>query len=198
MNLQGEDSVRIGKISLLLCALILVMTACAPKLRGIDLGKDRSPDFRLNDARGESVALSDYRGKVVVLSFLYTNCLDECPLIASKLRSVANQLGDSMKQVAYVAVSVDPEYDTPAAVQEFLQVHNLDGKMRYLIGTKEQLEPIWKAYYVGTLSNASSVNPVAHTTRTLIIDKQGNQRIELGTIFDPADAVYNVRALLAE
>lgn len=198
MNLQGEDKVRIGKISLLICALVLISTACAPKLKGTDLGKDRAPDFKLNDSRGTPVALSDYRGKVVVLAFLYTNCPDECPLTAAKLRTVANQLGDSMNQVAYVAISVDPENDTPVAVQEFLQAHMLDGQMRYLIGTQAQLEPVWAAYYVGTSTNSSSVNSVAHTTRTLIIDKQGNERIELGGTFNPADMLFDVRALLAE
>lgn len=189
---------RTEKISLLLLALVVFSTACSTQLKGTDLGKDPAPNFQLNDSQGAPVALSDYRGKVVVLTFLYTNCPDECPLIASKLRSVATQLGDSMKQVAYVAISVDPANDTPIAVQEFLQTHLLDGQMRYLIGTQAQLEPVWNAYYVGTSTNTSSVAGVAHSTRTIIIDKQGNERIELGSTFSPADAVFDVRALLAE
>ena len=190
---------RIEKISWLIGVLLVLSTACAAQpLKGTDLGKDRAPDFKLNDSRGNPVALSDYHGKVVVLTFLYTNCPDECPLIASKLHSVATQLGDAMKQVAYVAVSVDPANDTPVAVQEFLQTHMLDGQMRYLIGTQAQLEPVWNAYFVGTSTNSSSVAGVTHSTRTIIIDKQGNQRIELGSTFNPADAVYDVQALLSE
>ncbi len=189
---------RVRKISLILLALVLFSTACTTQLKGTDLGKDPAPDFRLNDSRGTPVALADYRGKVVVLSFLYTNCPDTCPLTASKLHSVANQLGDSMKQVAYIAISVDPENDTPVAVQEFLQTHMLDGQMRYLSGTQAQLEPIWAAYYVGTSTNSSTLGTVVHSTRTLIIDKQGKERIELGSTFNPDDAVFDVRALLAE
>jgi cytochrome oxidase Cu insertion factor (SCO1/SenC/PrrC family) len=70
--------------------------------------------------------------------------------------------------------------------------------MRYLIGTRAQLEPVWNAYYVGTSTNSSSINSVAHSTRTILIDKTGNQRIELGSNFVPADLVLDVRALLAE
>ena len=199
MNLRDEDKVGTGKISLALLALLVFAAACAPQpLKGTDLGKDRAPDFKLNDSKGTPVALSDYRGKVVVLTFLYTNCPDECPLIASKLRTVATQLGDAMKQVAYVAISVDPANDTPVAVQEFLQAHMLDGQMHYLIGTQAQLEPVWNLYFIGTSNNSSSVGGVAHSTRTIIIDKQGNQRVELGSTFNPADAVYDVRALLTE
>ena len=187
-----------NRLTLLISLSLLLLTACAPKLIGTDLAKDPAPDFRLSDSQGKAVALSDYRGKVVVLTFLYTNCPDECPLIAAKLRNAATQLGDVMSQVQYVAVSIDPENDTPIAVQEFLQAHALDGQMRYLIGTQAQLEPIWTAYYVGTSTNSSSVKAIAHTTRTLLIDKQGKQRVELGSTFSAADLLNDVRALVQE
>ena len=188
------------RVSWSLCLLVffvIIVTACAPQLKGTDLGKEHAPDFRLSDERGNLVSLADFRGKVVVLTFLYTVCPDECPLIAAKFRTAANQLGDAMKQVAYIAVSTDPENDTPVAVQDFLQQHLLDGQMRYLIGTRAQLEPVWTAYYVGTSSN-SSTKSVTHSTRIILIDKAGNQRINLGSDLIPADLVYDVRALLNE
>jgi protein SCO1 len=60
-----------------------------PQLKGIDLGREPAPKLKLNDHRGNVVSLADSRGKFVVLTFLYTTCTDECPLIASKLRSIA-------------------------------------------------------------------------------------------------------------
>ena len=172
--------------------------ACAPPLKGIDLGKERAPDFRLSDARGNSIALADLRGKVVVLTFLYTNCVNECPLIASKFRNTANQLGDAMKQVAFIAVSTDPEGDTPLAVEKFLQEQLIQGQLAYLIGARAQLEPVWQAYYVATATNSSSVKSLLQSTRVIVIDKQGNQRVDLRGDFIPADLVFDIRALLSE
>lgn len=186
-------------MSLLLVLSAILATACgATSLKGIDLGKERAPDFRLNDDRGNPVSLADYRGKVVVLTFLYTTCPDECPLIAAKLRTAADQLGDAMNQVAYVAVSTDPQNDTPTAVQEFLKLHHLEKEMRYLIGTSDQLQPVWTAYYIGATSNSSSVNSVAHSARVIVIDKAGNQRADFRADLIPADVVFDVRALLSE
>ena len=184
---------------LLFVYLLILATACgAPPLKGTDLGKEHAPDFQLSDARGNQVSLADFRGKVVVLTFMYTNCPDECPLTAAKLRLVADQLGDAMKQVAYITVSVDPQNDTPIAIQQFLQQHLLDGQMRYLIGTQEQLAPVWTSYYVATSSNSSSVTSITHSLPIYVIDKTGNRRVELDSGLVPADLVYDVRALLNE
>ena len=69
----------VGDVRLFTCLLVslctcLLATACAPQLKGTDLGKERAPDFRLNDERGNMVSLADFRGRVVVLTFLYTIC----------------------------------------------------------------------------------------------------------------------------
>lgn len=91
-------------------ALSLLLASCSQpvQLKGTDLGKDPAPNFQLEDQEGRQVALSDLRGKVVVLTFLYTHCPDVCPLIAEHLKTASSQLGAAMNQVAFVAVSVDP------------------------------------------------------------------------------------------
>ncbi len=186
----------------LVLLIFFLVAACTPQpqLKGTDLGQTPAPDFNLVDQNGRAVSLTDLRGKVVVLNFLYTHCPDECPLIASKL-SIANQsLGDAMTQVAFVAVSTDPQNDTPIEIAKFLQKHNLEGKLHYLVGTQDQLQPVWAAYslYVAPSPADATFPSVSHSTRVILIDPAGKQRINFGTDFVPSDLVFDVRALLGE
>lgn len=83
---------------------------------GTDLDGTPAPDFHLVDQTGQPVALSDLRGRVVVLTFLYTRCPDTCPLIVSKLGQVHDQLGEQAQGVAFVAVTVEqPVYGVVVA-----------------------------------------------------------------------------------
>ncbi len=189
-------------LSTCLLLLLVFVSACAPSspLKGTDLGKTPAPDFKLTDQTGAAVSLANFRGKVVVLTFLYTHCPDECPLIASKLHTASGLLGDAMKQVVFVAVSVDPQNDTSIAVAKFIQDHQLQGQLRYLTGTNAQLQPIWQAYslYVAPSPTYASLPLVSHSTRVIVIDPAGNQRVNFGSDFDPADLTFDVRALLSE
>jgi len=190
-----------GLASTFLFALALFSSACAPspaQIKGTLLNPSPAPDFHLTDQDGKSVSLADYRGKVIALTFLYTHCPDECPLIAEHLRATSERLGKTMDQVAFVAISVDPDNDTPDAIKQFNQDHHLGEQLRYLTGAREQLQFVWKAYYLYT--RIETLNPalVAHSTRVVVIDKKGNQRINLDKDFDPTDLANHIRALLAE
>ena len=182
--------------------LLVLSTACAPApLKGTDLGKTPAPDFKLTEQNGKTSSLADFRGKVVVLTFLYTHCPDTCPLIASKLATTSGLLGDNtMKQTVFVAVSVDPTNDTPIAIAKFEQDHNLLGKLHYLTGTQAQLKPVWSAYsvYAAPSAGNSTSGAVSHSTRVIVIDKSGNERINFDSDFDPNDLAFDVRALLNE
>ncbi len=162
-------------------------------------------DFRLPDQDGRIVSLSGLRGKVVALTFLYANCPDVCPLIADMLHKAYQQLGDTTGHVAFVAVSVDPNGDTPAAVREFLAKHHVEGELTYLRGSFAQLRPVWAHYYVG--SDAAEVTPeataaskalptqVGHTAIVYVIDPQGKITVFLPGNFDPRDLVTDLRIL---
>ena len=173
------------QLLVILAALLLLSTA---------------PDFKLADQNGSTISLADFRGKVVVLTFLYTHCPDECPLIASKLAAVSASLGNAMDQSAFVGVSVDPANDTRIEIVKFVQLHNLEGKLHYVSGTPEQLQPVWAAYavYVAPAPADNPLSSVAHSTRVILIDKAGNERANFGSDFDPADLVFDIRALLSE
>ena len=80
-----------------------------------------APPIDLRNYLGQPVALSSYRGKAVLVTFLYANCPDVCPLIASNLRVALNMLGREDSHVQVIAVSVDPRGDTPANVARFVR-----------------------------------------------------------------------------
>ena len=93
-----------------------------------------APPIHLRNYLGQPVTLSQYRGKAVLVTFLYANCPDICPLIASNLRVALNMLGKRASEVQVIAVSVDPRGDTPANVARFVREHEMAGRMQYLIG----------------------------------------------------------------
>ena len=186
----------VGLVGLALA--LSVLGACAQKfeLKGTDLGGDPAPDFHLKDENGTWFSLADWHGKVVVLTFLYTHCPDECPLIASQLHAASQQLGSAMDQVAFVAVSVDPQNDTPGSVRSFLQDHQLTLQLHYLVGTPAELKPVWDAYYLGVQTDPTHPGVISHSTRIIVIDKRGKQRANFGSDLQVADLVFDVRALL--
>jgi len=184
-----------------------INAARPPALEGAVLAPPVSAfDFTLPDQDGHPVSLSSFRGKVVALTFLYTSCPDVCPLIADHLRTSYQEMGDAARHVAFVAVSVDPHGDTPAAIRQFLQRHRVQDELTYLRGTFAQLRPVWAHYFVG--SDAKDVNPsavaastptpgqVGHTAIVYVIDLQGKIRVFLPANFDPKDLVTDVRALV--
>jgi cytochrome oxidase Cu insertion factor (SCO1/SenC/PrrC family) len=91
------------------------------------------PDFTLTDQSGQQVSMADQRGKLVLLTFLYTNCPDVCPLITQNLNQALQMLGPQRDDVRVLAVSVDPEGDTPKAVDSYAKAHHLLPEFHYLI-----------------------------------------------------------------
>lgn len=76
-------------------------------------------DFALPDQHGETFRLADVRGKVVVMTFLYTSCIDVCPFISIKLRQAIEMLGDESDKVEFIVISTDPERDTLERVSDY-------------------------------------------------------------------------------
>ena len=155
----------------------------------------RAPDFVLRDQQGRSVRLSSLRGNVVVLSFLYTNCPDVCPLIADKMNRVLRQLGEERNQVRMLAVSVDPRGDTPRAVRRFVRLHRLLPEFRYLRGPRNALERVWKAYDVTVVPGKPDL--VTHAASAVLVDPAGKRRFVYAADFRARALLRDVRRVLA-
>jgi len=138
-------------------------------------GAAAAPDFALRDQHGRTIQLSALRGRLVVLTFLYTHCVDVCPLIATNVSAAVRSLGPRAGDVAMVAVSVDPDGDTPAAVAMFMAERRLPARFHYLTGPLDELKPIWQNYNL--LIEPGSNGRVAHSAYVLVLDARGRPRI---------------------
>ena len=134
-----------------------------------------APDFALHDQSGKLVRLSAERGKVVVITFLYTHCPDLCPLTAQNIDAAVRTLGRRGRQVTVIAVSVDPAGDTPRAVKRFVREHRLLPQFHYLSGSRRALEGVWAAYHVQSVKHAG--DDVDHSLYTLLLDRKGKGRV---------------------
>lgn len=192
------------RFSQLLLLSAVFLAACAsptPQFLGTDLGGTPAPELHLTDQNGVSRSLSDLRGKVVVLTFFFTHCPDACPRTAETFRQAAEKLSADADRVAFVAVSLDPEGDTPQAVQEFLTAHRVTDSLIYLTGLRADLEAVWKSYamFVATplpMPGREMENQVNHSDRIILIDASGNQRVNLHTDVSVDDLVSDLRLLL--
>jgi protein SCO1/2 len=149
-------------------------------------------DFSLRDQDGRTVSLRRLRGRVVVLTFMYTTCRDTCPLTATQIRGALDDLGHD---VPALAISVDPAHDTPDSAEAFLVKRSLSGgRMRFLLGTRAQLAPIWHDYGIRPQGNGFE-----HSAYVLLIDKRGRQRISFPVeqLVD-RDLAHDIRKLEAE
>jgi protein SCO1 len=172
-----------------------LLGACAPPhLAGTELGATDAPDFTLTDGvSGRSVTLSAHRGQIVALTFLYTTCPDVCPLTATRFRSAQTELQGDASRVTFIAVSVDPDRDSPSAVQAFSAAHGLASNWYYLVGARAQLAPVWAAYGIGVQAGSSAVT---HNDAVYLIDAGGRERVLLHSEDLGADLVNDLRALL--
>ena len=188
------------RIRLLAPALAVLLAACAaPKLVGTEITPTGAPDFTLVDGiTGRPTTLSAQRGKIVVLSFLYTHCPDVCPLTAEELRQAQQKLTDDERgRTVFVAVSVDPAQDTPAAVQGFAKDHGLATNFVFLIGSAAQLQAVWSAYGI-RIETDPSTTAVGHSDAIYLVDRKGQARLLVHSNISAADLANDVKVLNAE
>ncbi len=157
-----------------------------------------APPIHLRNYLGQPVTLSEYRGRAVLVTFLYTNCPDVCPLITAKLRTAMDMLGAEAAHAQIVAVSVDPRGDTPTSVAGFLRVHRMVGRMQYLIGSPSQLAATWKAWSVGSTRDATQPQLVSHSALIYGITAGGDVRTIYPDSFEPSQIVHDVPKLAAQ
>jgi len=157
-----------------------------------------APPLALRDYLGRPVDIAAYRGKAVLVTFLYTHCPDVCPLIASNLGVALRLMGPRVAAKARViAVSVDPRGDTRRAVAAFLARRRVAGRIDYLIGSARQLAHVWQAWGVGSERDASNPELVNHSGLVYGITASGRQATIYAANFRPADVAHDVPLLAA-
>jgi protein SCO1/2 len=174
---------------LILIAVIIQMTNPSSFKGALIDPPWKAPEIQLTDHNGQPFALSDQRGKVVLLYFGFVNCPDECPLTMAHTKLARESLGDQAKNVQVVMVSTDPKRDTPQALKDFMT--HFDPSFLGLTGTLEELQKTWKEYGV-TVEDSGET----HSTFLYVIDPSGNVRETFLPDSEPKDIATDVKLLL--
>ena len=154
--------------------------AAAPlQFQGVDItGADYAQTLSLPDASGQMRTLADFKGKVVVVFFGYTQCPDACPTTMAELAQVKKTLGKDGERVQGIFVTVDPQRDTPEVLKSYLA--SFDPSFVALRGTPEQTQAVAKEFKVffakvpGTTEGSYTVD---HTAGSYLLDANGKIRV---------------------
>ena len=181
-----------------IAALVSGAVEAAPKSEALPtIGP--APAFTLTAQDERRVSLADLRGKVVVLTFIYTTCADTCPLLTAKMASLQGRLGpDFAQRVFFVSITVDPARDTPGVLKGYGAAHGARfGGWAFMTGTPGEIREVAKRY--GIFYKKTARGDVDHTFLTSLIDARGALRVQyLGVRFDPTELLDDVRSLLGE
>ena len=129
----------------------------------------RAPDFALRDQDGRPVRLRDLRGRPAIVTFLYTRCEQTCGPQAQQIKGALDRLE---QPVPAVAIAVKPETDTPRSARRFLDEQGMTGRMRFALGSRRRLAPVWKGFAI-----QPQLARAEHQARIVLLDGRGFQRV---------------------
>jgi protein SCO1/2 len=159
--------------------LLAACTESMPQFKAIDFtGPDYSKDIQLTDHNGQPRSLKDFKGKLVVMFFGYTQCPDVCPTSMAELAEAKKLMGPDGEKVQGVFVTVDPERDTPQVLKAYMA--NFDPSFLALRGTPEQLAEMakdFKVYYKKVAGKTPTSYTMDHSAASLVYDTQGRLRL---------------------
>jgi protein SCO1/2 len=154
----------------------------------------RAADFSLLDQNGNRVTLSQYRGHVVVLTFIHSLCRDACPLMVEQIKGALNDLPDSGRGVPAIGITVAPSEDTRARRRTFLAQHEMAGRLAFLNGPLSAVRSVWHSYAIQPVRG-----PIDHSTFVLLIDKRGIERVGFAADqLTPEGLAHDIQALERE
>jgi len=186
---------------LLSASVILALAACSPdkpKFNAIDItGADYAKGFTLTDHNGQNRSLSDFKGKVVVLFFGYTQCPDVCPTSMAELAEVKRLLGADADKLQGIFVTVDPARDTAELLKAYMT--NFDPTFMAFIPTPEQLAVVakdYKIYYKKVDGKTPTSYTVDHSAGSYVYDTQGNLRLYSRYGVGPQVLAQDIQTLL--
>jgi protein SCO1 len=179
----------------IICLLALALLGLPALSLAHEAGGDKrlpvigpAPPFTLTSQEGKPVSLADLRGKVVALTFIYTECPDICPLLTQKMVQVQDELGaDFGKKIAFVSVTLNPEHDTPEILKDYAQFWGAKPEgWSFLTGSLEAVRDVTRRY--GVFFAKQKDGSVEHSQLTTLIDAAGQMRVQyIGARFDPEE-----------
>lgn len=188
--------------SLMLAALITLFVACTPKpnFKNIDITGSTAfgKDFSLLDSEGKTRTLGDFKGKVVVMFFGYTQCPDICPTTLTELQQVMTILGPQADQVQVLFVTLDPARDTADILRQYVPA--FDARFLGLRPSDEiALEKVtkdFKIYYKKVPGSNPSSYTIDHTAGSYAFDRKGGLRLYIKHAQGPETLAQDLKELL--
>ena len=180
---------------LVLAALMVATSGKAENLP--DIGP--APGFELTAQNGERLALTDLKGKVVAVTFIYTACPDVCPLLSYKLKSVMSRLEEAnYSNVFFVSITMDPERDTPDHLQNYATwLEANPERWAFLTGSEEEIRKVARDY--GIYFKKQSNGVIDHNLLTSIVDSSGTLRVQyMGSQFNPTEFLNDLQSVADE
>ena len=190
---------------LLLLPLLFTLALCAcspetpkPSFNGVDLtGAEYARGFRMKDFDGRERTLAEFKGKVVVVFFGYTQCPDVCPTTMAELAEVKKSLGSDGDKVQGIFITVDPERDTPELLKAYLA--SFDKSFIALRGTDEETRAVvkeFKTYYAKAPGKEPGQYTVDHMAGSYLFDREGHIRVYAKYGAGPQALAADIKALL--
>ncbi|HTU73220.1 MAG TPA: SCO family protein [Trebonia sp.] len=140
---------------------------------GSSLGNAQAPDFRLANQFGQETSLSQFRGKVVLLSFEDSECTTVCPLTTQAMVIAKELLGKAGDSVQLVGVDANPSATAVSDVMSYSRVHGMVNEWDFLTGSVAQLKKVWGAYHVAVQIEQGQID---HTPALFVINPQGQEQ----------------------
>lgn len=202
---RGSADVKVTMAGLPCLAVLLValtLAGCAAsdeRDRGPLETIGPAPAFSLTTQHGEELSLERLRGKVVVVTFVFTTCVQGCSPLTAKLAAISERLGPELAPDVFLTfVTLTPERDTPEVLQRFAEVRGLNlDRSALLTGTPDEIRSVATAYGVAYWDVPDG--DLGHTFLTSIIDQSGTLRVQyLGIKFDPDEFLGDLLSLLKE
>jgi protein SCO1/2 len=156
-----------------------------------------APNFALRSQDGAEVALSQFRGKVVAVTFIFASCSATCPLLTAKMATVQNQLGpDFGAKIAFLSITVDPEHDTTDVLRRYASTFSANpAGWKFLTGSPATIKQVEQQY--GVFASGEPDRARDHTNLTSLIDPHGMLRVQyLGIRFDPDEFRHDLQSLV--
>ncbi len=186
----------------LLASLAFALAGCTPgkpQFEGVDItGANYAHDFHLTDASGKPRSLADYRGKLVVMFFGYTQCPDVCPTTMSDLKTVMQALGSDADRVQVLFVTLDPERDKPALLAQYVPA--FDPRFVGLYAdeaTTARTAKEFKIFFQRVPGPTPTSYTFDHSAGTFVFDSQGRIRLFLRQGQGAASITHDLKQLLS-
>ncbi|KAB2916395.1 MAG: SCO family protein [Hyphomicrobiaceae bacterium] len=167
----------------------------------LELTERPAPAFTLKDADDRTVGLDDFRGKVVILNFVFATCTDVCPLHSDLIADIQKRMKSLRDKVQFISVTTHPEFDTPEILKPYGEVHGLDtANWTFLTsGPERPTETRELAERYGLKFTPVGNGQFVHGVVTNVIDQEGQLRARYhGLKFNVMNLIVHVTALINE